>query len=320
MHKYAARRLLAMVPTLLIMSILLFLILRVLPGDITAVILGDVDEGSIRVSQSTIDQLREELGLNRPLHLQYVYWLGDMAKGDLGTSLLTRKPVSEEILHRLPLTLQIAFMAKALALLFGIPIGIISAVKRNSSVDYLLRFWSIFFLAAPNFWLGLLVLMGGVLWFTWSPPLGYNLIWQDPTTNMLQLIWPILILALSGMAIIARMTRSTMLEVLREDYVRTARAKGLTERVVIYRHALKNALIPVVTLAGLSFGHLLGGTVIMETVFSIPGMGLYMIEAIRSRDYPIVQGVAIMIAAFFMLVNLVVDLLYGWLDPRISYS
>ena len=320
MHKYAARRLLALVPTLLIMSILLFLILRVLPGDITAVILGDVEEGSIRISQSTLDQLREELGLNRPLHLQYVHWLWDISRGDLGTSLLTRKPVSVEILHRLPLTLQIAFMAKVLALLFGIPIGIVSAIKRNSLLDYLLRFMSIFFLAAPNFWLGLLVLMGGVLWFTWSPPLGYNLIWQDPTTNMLQLIWPILILALSGMAIIARMTRSTMLEVLREDYVRTARAKGLTERVVIYRHALKNAMIPVVTLAGLSFGHLLGGTVIMETVFSIPGMGLYMIEAIRNRDYPIVQGVAIMIAAFFMLVNLVVDLLYAWLDPRISYS
>ena len=320
MHKYAARRLLALVPTLLIMSILLFLILRVLPGDITAVILGDVEEGSIRISQSTLDQLREELGLNRPLHLQYVHWLWDISRGDLGTSLLTRKPVSVEILHRLPLTLQIAFMAKVLALLFGIPIGIVSAIKRNSLLDYLLRFMSIFFLAAPNFWLGLLVLMGGVLWFTWSPPLGYNLIWEHPTANMLQLIWPILILALSGMAIIARMTRSTMLEVLREDYVRTARAKGLTERVVIYRHALKNAMIPVVTLAGLSFGHLLGGTVIMETVFSIPGMGLYMIEAIRNRDYPIVQGVAIMIAAFFMLVNLVVDLLYAWLDPRISYS
>ena len=320
MHKYAARRLLALVPTLLIMSILLFLILRVLPGDITAVILGDVEEGSIRVSQSTLEVLREELGLNRPLHLQYVHWLWDISRGDLGTSLLTRKPVSEEILHRLPLTLQIAFMAKVLALLFGIPIGIMSAIKRNSWLDYLLRVWSIFFLAAPNFWLGLLVLMGGVIWFMWSPPLGYNLIWKDPTTNMLQLIWPILILALSGMAIIARMTRSTMLEVLREDYVRTARAKGLTERVVIYRHALKNAMIPVVTLAGLSFGHLLGGTVIMETVFSIPGMGLYMIEAIRNRDYPIVQGVAIMIAAFFMLVNLVVDLLYAWLDPRISYS
>ncbi len=319
MRKYVARRLLAMVPTLAIMSVLLFVILRVLPGDVALLILGD-QQGGYRIAQSSLEIVREELGLNKPLHLQYVGWLGDILRGYLGTSLLTGNSVAQEVQHRLPLTLQIALMAQALSLFLGVPIGILSAVRRNSLLDYLLRFWSIFFLAAPTFWLGLLVLLFGVRWFGWSPPLGYNLLWQNPMANLLQLMWPTVILASHGMAIIARMTRSTMLEVLREDYIRTARAKGLAEKIVIYRHALKNALIPVVTLAGISFGHLLGGTVILEIVFNIPGMGLYLVEAIRSRDYPIVQGVVILLAAFFMSINLVVDLVYAWLDPRISYG
>ncbi len=319
MRKYLARRLLAMVPTLFVMSLILFSLLRILPGDVAQLILGDV-EGGFQMNQRAVETLRRELGLDKPLHIQYLTWLADVVRGDLGESLLTGKSVTGEMLHRLPITIQLGLMAQIVGVLIGVPLGILSAVKRNSWVDLLLRFWSIVFLAAPSFWVGLLILMGAVLVFNWSPPMGYNPVWENPKDSMLQLMWPAMILASHQLAVLARMTRSTMLEVLREDYIRTARAKGLREALVLRRHALKNAMIPVVTLAGISFGHLIGGTVILEQVFSVPGMGRFLIEAIQQRDYTIIQGVVVVFAVFFMLVNLTVDLMYGWLDPRISYS
>ncbi|MFH1140954.1 MAG: ABC transporter permease [Chloroflexota bacterium] len=321
MHKYIIQRLLLMVPTVLLVTGMVFLLMRVLPGDVVQLILGDASGGFVsRSGNVSADVLRERLGLNQPLHVQYLTWLWDMVRGDFGNSLYSNKSVGPEIALRLPITVQLALMATILGLLLGIPLGIFSAVYQNSWLDNLLRFLSIIFLAAPSFWLGLIVILAGALWFHYVPPLGRNVIWENPGDNLLQLMWPALILASHGMATIARMTRSTMLEVLREDYIRTARAKGLAEQVVIIRHALKNALIPVVTLAGLTFASLMGGTVILESIFAIPGMGYFFIDAIQKHDYTIVQGTVVVFAVVFMLVNLVVDLVYGWLDPRISYS
>ncbi len=320
MHKYVARRLLLMVPTVLILTVIIFGMLRLLPGDLAELILVGGGEDVGLVSLSSIEAIREKLGLNRPLYIQYLDWIWDMVKGDLGRSLYSDLTVSGQIAQRIPLTLEIAILAKLFSLLIGIPIGILCAVKRNSFLDLFLRFWSIFFLAAPTFWLGILVILGGALWFDWLPPLGYNPIWQDPVANFMQLIWPIAILTSHGLAVIARLTRSTMLEVMGEDYVRTARSKGLAENVVILRHALKNALIPVVTVTGISFAGLVAGTVILEYIFGIPGIGTYFIQAIQSKDFPVIQGMVVAFAILFMVVNLIIDLVYGWLDPRISYS
>lgn len=321
MGKYLLRRLFLMAPTLLILSIFVFLMMRVLPGDVAIIIMGGEEVGATNTNiRMSIETLRERLGLNRPLYIQYLTWLWDSVRGDFGQSLISGTPVTKELAIRLPITLQIAVMAKILSIILGVPIGIISAVRQNSWMDYSLRFLSIFFLAAPSFWIALLAIFVGAFWFNWLPPLGYHPIWEDPMANLTQLLVPTLVLATGGMAGMARMTRSTMLEVMREDYIRTARSKGLKEQVVIYRHALKNALIPVVTLAGLSFAGLLGGSVILEAIFGIPGMGQYLIVGIRSHDYSVVQAVVIVFGVVVTLVNLVIDLLYGWLDPRISYS
>ncbi len=319
MGKYIIRRLLLMVPTLFFVTVVVFGILRVLPGDVAQLILSG-DTGASHISSYSLDSLREQLGLNHPLYVQYLMWLWDTLRGNLGVSLYSGQSISGEILHRLPITFEIALMGQLLSLVIGVPVGVLSAVKQNSWLDILLRFWSIFFLAAPTFWLALLVILASTFWFNWIPPLGYHALWEDPRGNLLQLFWPSVILAHGGLATIARMTRSTMLEVMREDYIRTARAKGLKEQIVIIRHALKNALIPVVTLSGLSFGSLLGGTVILEAIFGIPGMGQYLITAINVQDYPIVQGEIVVFALMFMFINLTIDLVYGWLDPRISYS
>ncbi len=319
MPQYIVRRLALIIPTLWIVSVILFGLMRVLPGDIAEVILTD-DTGAQTASGYTLDRLREKLGLNRPLYVQYLAWVWDLARGNLGESLISGRPVIQDILERTPLTIQLALMGLLLSTAISIPIGVISAVKQNSLLDLFLRFFSIFFLAAPVFWVALMIIMGGALLFNWGPTLGYNLLWQKPMANLSQLWAPALILGLSGMAIMARLTRSSMLEVLREDYIRTARSKGLREQVIVLRHALKNALVPVITVIGLQLGGLIGGSVIMEQVFGIPGMGLYLLTAIRQQDYPVVQSVVAVLALLFTLTNLVVDLFYGWLDPRISYA
>jgi len=321
MTKYAIQRLLLMIPTILLLTLMVFILMRVLPGDVVTLILGDdMGGGFTKAGNMSADVLRKQLGLDRPLPMQYLTWLGDMVRGDFGRSLYSNIPVLDDMLLRLPITIQLALMGTIGGMLLGIPMGILSAVYHNSWLDQVLRFLSIIFLAVPSFWLGLVVILAGSIWFNYVPPIGRNVLWESPMDNLLQLMWPALILASLGMATIARMTRSTMLEVLREDYIRTARAKGLTEQVVIARHALKNALIPVVTLAGLTFANLMGGTVILEQIFSIPGMGQFFITAILKQDYTIVQSTLVVFAVIFMLVNLVVDLTYGWLDPRISYS
>ena len=315
--KYLAGRLLIAVPTLIGAITLAFLLLRVLPGNVVDILLaeGGGDRPSLSLSR---ELLVKELGLDRPMYLQYLHWVGDFLRGDLGNSLYTGKPVYKEILNRLPLTLQLAVMAEAFSLVIGIPIGILSAVRQDTWLDRGLRFWSIFFLAVPTFWLGLLVVLVGALVFDWIPPLGYHLLWKDPGRNLAQFIWPALILASHESARISRMTRSCMLEVLREDYIRTARSKGLKEQMVLRRHALKNAMIPILTFTSVYLGTLLGGVVVLERIFSIPGLGSLFLDSIVFRDYTVIQALVFLLAVGFIVINLVVDILYGWLDPRIS--
>ena len=317
MQTFIFRRLLFMIPTLLGATLFVFLLMRVVPRDIAYALLAG-EEGAAAVDPASLEKLREELGTNDPLPLQYWNWIKGIPMGDLGNSMWNRLPVADEIMIRMPVTGQLAIMSVIIGCVVGIPLGIISALRQDTWVDAIARFFSIFFLALPAFWEGLMILMLTVRVWRWMPPLGRNYLWEDPGANMAQLIFPALIIGFNLMAIVTRMTRSTMLEVLREDYIRTARAKGLANTVVIWRHVLKNSMIPVVTVVSMSVGGLLGGTVVSETVFSIPGIGVHLIEAIRNRDYTTVQALILVFAFIFVFINLLVDIIYGWLDPRIS--
>ena len=317
MQTFIIRRLLFMIPTLLGATLFVFLLMRVVPGDIAYALLAG-EEGAAAVDPASLEKLREELGTNNPLYQQYWDWIKGIPMGDLGNSMWNRLPVADEIMIRMPITGQLAIMSVIIGCLVGVPLGIISALKQDTWIDAIARFFSIFFLALPAFWEGLMILMLTVRVWRWMPPLGRNYLWEDPGANMAQLIFPALIIGFNLMAIVTRMTRSTMLEVLREDYIRTARAKGLANTVVIWRHVLKNSMIPVVTVVSMSVGGLLGGTVVSETVFSIPGIGFHLIEAIRNRDYTTVQALILVFAFIFVFINLLVDIIYGWLDPRIS--
>ncbi len=322
MRAYIIRRLILSIPALLMTLTLIFFMLRILPGDVAeAMLLGGASGTSGEaVPKEVREALLKDLGLDQPIPIQYAMYIWDTIRGDLGKSLYTNKSVWYEIGQRAPITIQIALLALVLSVIFGVPLGILSAIKQDTMPDYLARFFAIIFLAIPNFWLGLMVLLVGALTFNWMPPVGRVDLWVDPVQTLKQIFWPAMILASGSMAVKARLTRSSMLEVLREDYIRTARSKGLAENIIIMRHALKNALIPIVTVTGLQLANLLSGTVILERVFTIPGMGTLFINSINRRDYPVVQAVVFVIAISFVVINLLVDLLYGWLDPRISYA
>ncbi|MDO8750812.1 MAG: ABC transporter permease [Dehalococcoidia bacterium] len=317
MQAFLIRRTLLIVPTLVGATLVIFLIMRVVPGDIAVILLQAGTEQ--KVDPVALASLRHDLGLDRPLTLQYLSWLAKTSRGDLGDSMRTGRPIKEEVIRRFPLTAQLAIMAVVVGFAAGLPLGIISALKQNTWADYLSRVTSISFLAFPAFWLGLIVLMVGVRLFDWTPPLGYNVLWEKPITNLQQLVFPSLILGSHLLAIVARMTRSSMLEVMREDYIRTARAKGLSEARVIVRHAMKNSMIPVITIVSLQAAALLGGAVVMETVFSIPGIGAYLIEAIKFRDYTVAQALVLVFVVNFIVIDTLVDISYGWFDPRISH-
>ncbi|ODT67028.1 MAG: hypothetical protein ABS75_25970 [Pelagibacterium sp. SCN 63-23] len=317
---YIGRRLLGLIPILFGISVVVFLIMRLLPGDVAAMILGGDEEGGAGASAEAIEALRVQLGLNQPLWIQYVDWIWGLLRLDAGTSLWSGRPVLVEIGERIPLTLELAFIALALSMLIAIPIGVYSAVRQDSWVDYLMRSISIAGLAVPSFWLGTLTILFLTLWFNWTPPLGYMPFTRNPLVNLQQLIWPALVLGFGNAALISRMTRSTMLEVLQEDYVRTARAKGLRPRAVLGKHALRNAVLPVLTLGAIELGGLLGGTVVMETIFTLPGIGRYLVDAIYHRDYPVVQTIILLMGVLYVVLNLIVDILYGVFDPRIRYE
>ena len=320
MSTYVLRRLALFVPTLVGASILIFVLMRLVPGDIAEILVYQTGSESSAVQAKQIQQIRRELGLERPIVTQYLDWIAGAVRGDFGQSYVQRRPVVDILRERFPRSMELAGLTLVLAVVWAIPLGVISAVRQNRPVDYLARLVSLSGLSLPLFFTGALILYGLVRLFHWLPPLEFVSFREDPVENLKQLIWPALAQAYYISAPITRLTRSQMLEVVRQDYVRTARAKGLAERAVIYRHALRNSLLPVVTFIGWWGGRLLGGLVIMEIIFVVPGMGSALVQAVSQRDYPTVQAMVFVMALVFLAVNLAVDLLYAWLDPRIRYA
>jgi peptide/nickel transport system permease protein len=320
MRRYVLRRLLLFVPTLFGASLLVFILLRLVPGDIAEILVYQTGSESSAVQKKQIEQIRAELGLDRPVLAQYAHWMWDALRGDFGQSYSQRRPVSAILAERFPRSMELAALTLILAVVWAVPLGVVSAVRQNTWVDYVARIVSLSGLSFPLFVTGALILWALVRFFRWIPPLEFVPFTENPLENLKQLIWPALCQAYYISAPITRLTRSQMLEVIRHDYVRTARAKGLAERAVVYRHALKNALLPVVTFVGWWGGRLLGGLVIMEIIFVVPGMGTSLVQAVSQRDYPTVQAFIFVMAVVFLLVNLAVDLLYAWLDPRIRYA
>ena len=316
MHAYLVRRILALVPTLLFATIIVFVTVRLVPGDVIDLMLSQNDVGAREVSR---EQLERTLGLDQPIHVQYFRWLAALARGDLGRSLWHDTPVVEEVLTRLPITFELGMMAIVIALVIAVPIGIYSAMRQDTPGDYVARSLSILALAMPSFWKATLIMVFPSIWWGWSPEIKYVPFHQAPLQNLSQMLIPAVILGLGLSAVTMRMTRTMMLEVLRQDYVRTAWAKGLDERTVVLRHALRNALIPVVTLIGLQAPIVIGGAVIMEQIFVIPGMGLLLLEAVGQRDYPVITGVFLVVGTAVVLINLLVDLSYGLLDPKVRH-
>jgi peptide/nickel transport system permease protein len=298
---------------------LVFIVMRLIPGDPALLLLvGESGEGQF--SQEQLAKLRANLGTDRPIYVQYGDWVWDMLWLDFGTSTFYSTPIAEDLASKFPITLELTVLAMLLAIVVAVPLGVISAIKQDTVADYVARIVSIAGIACPTFWVGILIVYFLVLLFGWLPPLGYVNLWEEPGTNLQQLIFPAIALGIFNMAFVARVTRSAMLEVFREDYIRTARSKGLTERVVISRHALKNALLPVVTVAGYEFGRLIAGTVVIETIFLVPGMGRLLIDSIFHRDYTMIQAIIMVIIVAVLFLNLVLDLIYGWLNPRIHYT
>ena len=317
MQGYILRRLLYAIPTVIGVSIIIFLAMRVVPGDPVVVMFGDEPE-LIRPEDRA--KIEADLGLSDPLPVQYLNWLKDIGTGKLGVSFWRGDTVADLIKRRGPITVEIAILAIILAWLVGVPVGILSALHQNSWADYVARFLTVLFLAIPSFWLASLAVLLLLLVWGWAAPLGVIDIWDDPIKNLQIVMRPAIVLGLAVSAYIARMTRSTLLEVIREDYIRTARAKGLRERMVVWRHALRNTMLPVVTLSGVLFGFMLGGSVVLEQAFSVPGLGRAMVEAFIDIDYIVIQNLVLLYGVVFVVINLLIDISYAWLDPRIRYS
>ena len=319
MLKYVVKRFLLMIPTLLGVAVVTFFLLRIVPGDVVEARFVGGGQGQF-VDYALLAQERVKLGLDQPLWKQFVTWMWGLVRLDLGLSMWTGAPITEEIKLRLALSLQVAVMATVVATLLAIPLGVIAALKQDTWIDYAVRVFSIAGLATPSFWLGIVMILGLLMIFKWLPPMVYTPFWVDPWENLAQLIWPALAVGYRYSAVATRMTRSAMLEVLREDYIRTAKAKGLWLRLILVRHALKNAMLPVVTVIGLEFAFLLGGLVVTEQVFNLNGIGMLFVEAIARRDYTLTQALVLLTASAFIVVNFLMDVMYAWLDPRIRHG
>jgi peptide/nickel transport system permease protein len=319
MQNYVIQRLLAAIPTLFGITILIFLAMRVLPGD-PFLAVGGESASTLRMSEDQVKQARAQLGLDRPYYQQYLSWMGDIARGELGRSFWRDEPVRVLIARRAPISAEIAILALLVAWAIGIPLGVLSATRSNTVLDYIARVFATLFIAIPGFWLGIIIITTLVLTFLWRPPMASADLWEDPWTNLQIVIGPGLVLGCGIAAVLARFSRSSMLEVLGEDYVRTARAKGLASRTIIWPHALKNAMLPTITVTGTAIGGLLGGAVAVETAFSVPGLGLTLVQALNERDWTIVQNLVLLYGVLFTLINLLVDISYSWFDPRIRYS
>jgi len=315
MCKYVIRLLLLAVPVLVMSSLIVFGLMRVMPGDALTALMAE----SGNVGERELQKLRKDLGLDRPYHEQYLIWIWQLVSLNPGDSIFTNEPIPVALKKAIPVTFELATLAMILGLAVAIPIGVLSATRQDKASDYAGRVVAISGLSLPEFWLATLVITFAAIWFRWIPPLGYASFWDSPTRNLQQCLLPAAVLGFRLSAATMRMTRSTVLEVLREDYVRTAWAKGLGGRIVVYKHALKNALIPVVTIVGGQLGTLLAGTFVVETIFALPGMGRLTVEAILFRDYPVVQTNVMLVAVTLVTLNLAVDLTYAWLDPRIHY-
>ena len=318
MQAYIAKRFLLFIPTLLMATLVAFLLLRVIPGDPALVKLAG-ETGDSNFTPAELHALQVKLGTDQPLYVQYGKWVWGMTHLDFGQSMFFDEPVVNDLAEKFPITLELTVLAMVIATVIAVPLGLISAIKQDTAADYVARVISIAGVALPNFWVGILIVYFLVLMFSWMPPLGYATLWDDPLTNLQQFFFPALALGFYQMAFTARVTRSSMLEVYREDYTRTARGKGLAERVVVLRHALKNALLPVVTISGYQFGRLLAGTVVIENIFMIPGMGKLLLDSVFHRDYTEVQAIVMVITVTVLILNLSLDVVYGWLNPRIRY-
>ena len=317
MYRYLIRRILLMVPTLIGVAVLVFVLMRLIPGDIVELRLGG--EGGM-VSEEQIQKERARLGLDRPLPVQFVEWMVGLVKFDLGQSMWTGRAVTEEIWVRFPVSLQIAIMSTLIATILAIPLGTLAALRQDTWIDYVVRVFSIAGLATPSFWLGIMMILFLLIFFHWSPPISYEPIWRDPIYNLSMLIWPAMATGYRYSAVAMRMTRSTVIEVMREDYIRTARAKGLVDKLIVNRHALTNAMLPVITVIGIEFAFLMGGLVVTEQVFNLNGIGRLFVQSVGQKDYTLVQGLVLLVAFVFVFTNFVVDILYAWLDPRIHYT
>ncbi len=317
MQRYIIKRFLLMIPTLLGVAVLVFVLMRIVPGDVVE--LRYTLEGAA-VSQEVLAKERARLGLDKPMTQQFAEWMWGILRLDFGKSMWTDNPVTQEIALRLQLSLQVAIMATICATILSIPLGILAALKQDTWVDYAIRVFSIAGLAMPSFWFGILIILFLLIYFRWLPPMFFTPFWVDPWANLSQLIWPAVAVGYRYSAVATRMTRSSTLEVLREDYIRTARAKGLWENAVIIRHAMKNAMLPVITVLGLEFAFLVGGLVVTEQVFNLNGIGMLFVESVARRDLTMTQALVVLIGFTFIFVNFVIDLLYAWFDPRIHYQ
>ena len=316
MNSYLVKRLLLVFPTLVLVTMLVFVLMRLIPGDPAYLRLIGSD-GDAEFTQEQLDDLRAQLGTDKSLPEQYGRWMWGVVRFDFGLSMVYDTPISDDLKARLPITLELTLIALVLATVIAVPLGIVSAIFQDSWADYLSRIIAIAGIAMPTFWTGILIIILLILFFGWLPPLGYASLWEEPLLNLQQMVFPAIALGFYNMALIARVMRSAMLEVLREDYIRTARSKGLSERVIIVRHALKNASLPVLTISGWQVGRLVAGTVVIEKIFLVPGMGKLLIDSIFARDFTMIQAIVLVVAVLVLLINLFVDLMYGWLDPRI---
>ena len=313
MRKYVLRRLLIATSSLFLASLVVFSLPRMIPGDVVQLMLEE------RAYGKDLEDLRAKLGLNRPIHIQYFEWAGRVVRGELGESLWTKRPVLEELGRRLPVSLKLGLLALLFSVSIALPIGILAAIRQDSLADYVARSLAIVGLSVPGFWIATMVILLPSLWWNWSPPIQFTEFSVDPWAHVSQFIIPAFILGIASSAAIMRLTRAQLLEVLRQDYVRTAWAKGVRESGVVLKHSLKNSLIPVITVLGIQIAQILGGTVIFETIFGLPGMGRFLFDAINQRDYPVIQGVNLVIVSVVVLMNLAVDSCYAYLDPRIRY-
>ena len=315
MTLYIVKRLLLMIPTVFLVVTVTFVLMHIVPGD---AVLAQIEEGT-NLRPEQLAQMRERLGLDRPFYVQYGDWIWGLFHFDAGVSLFTGRPVMDQLMRAIPISIELIIFSQILSIAVSIPIGVLSAIRQDTWLDYLLRTTSIGMLAAPSFWIATLVIVLGAYWFLWAPPIGYMPFWEDPVTNLKQLFLPSAIIGLAGSATKMRMTRSTVLEVLRQDYVRTAQAKGLSETVILVRHVLKNALIPVITIWGASIAGLVNGSIIIENIFGLPGVGRSMITAINNSDMTQLQINVLFYATVIMVINLIVDISYTWFDPRVRY-